>query len=169
MAQDSQPRLKESINLKHRKARLNNHMGTETEVSVTLREWSQREALRRGFWKSARICLTLLLVALPFGALEPFLFVIWGGSLFFVTVFLIGPFLHFTFAGNRVTIEKIEGPCQSCFQEGGVQTFVSEAFASEVSVICVLCGHTGKMLFREPSPDTETQIKALTADSREAS
>jgi hypothetical protein len=104
---------------------------------------------KKAFWKgavrAARLLGIVMLVALPFGFLEPFLFMIWGSGLFILLVFIIGPILHLHFASETHSFTCVEAECPYCQSGGGLKPYLSTRFEDEFTVICSSCGQTTRV------------------------
>ena len=119
-------------------------------TAETLRR-TPREAF---FWAGRRSFKLVgfgLLAMLPFGFIEPFMFMVWG-SLAIVLLFLVvGPFLHIHLAGETRSFTEIRAACPLCQSPGPLKPYLSTRFAEKFTVLCPACGQTSQVVAPTPS------------------
>jgi len=104
---------------------------------------------RAAFWigakKSARLVGILFLAMLPFGFLEPFLFLIWGTIATLFLVLVAGPVLHMHYSNETSTFTRVDAQCLTstppCSGKS-LHPFLSKRFDREFKVLCPTCGQT---------------------------
>ncbi len=110
----------------------------------------------QSFWtggkRAAKWVGIAILAALPFGLLEPFLFMLWGSLLFFVLLFIVGPYLHVRFADERVSFISVRSHCPHCQSEKPLEPYISSKFGREFKVICPDCGQTTRVIYTDKDP-----------------
>ena len=103
-------------------------------------------APQQAFWKGARRSGKLIalgaLIVLPFGFLEPFLFMLWGSGVFLILLLIIGPYLHLRFASETASFAFVKAACPHCQSLEPLKPYLSTRFVSSFTVICSSCGQT---------------------------
>jgi len=109
---------------------------------LLIRHRSSREAFLYGGRKSLTITGLALLALLPFGLLEPFLFLIWGSVAIAILVLLVGPFLHLKYWKDRITFDYADAECPHCKKNVRLGPFVSNRLQKRIILLCRECGQT---------------------------
>lgn len=116
--------------------------GKKHSGKAAIKRWDQKSAFWRGFKKSAKIVGVIILLALPFGFLEPFAFMVWGSILIGLTLLVLGPFLHMRFWAESVSFFYVEATCPYCQTKGKLNPYLSTAYTDEFTILCPHCGET---------------------------
>ncbi len=107
---------------------------------------SGRDAFWNGGRRAAKWIGSILLVALPFGFLEPFLFMIWGSLLLLFLFVVVGPFLHLKFSDERQSFTFVSVPCPYCESNQPLTPYLSSRFDRQFTALCPSCGQTVQVL-----------------------
>lgn len=110
---------------------------------------SRRVAFWKGAKRAAKIIGTIFLVALPFGFLEPFFFMVWGTALLAFLVLIAGPYLHLKFADETHSFKSVQGRCPHCKSDAALQPYLSTRLHAEFTVLCPSCGQTSRVALPE--------------------
>lgn len=113
--------------------------------TATIITRSSKEAFWAGGKRSAKLVAILVVAMLPFGFMEPFLFMIWGSIALVVLIFGLGPFLHLIFWGERTSFTEVQGSCPYCKDPGPLKPYLDTRFEKEVTVLCGQCGQTSRV------------------------
>jgi hypothetical protein len=127
--------------------------GEELPGWAEVSELSEKQAFWRGGRRSAKLIGVIMLAVLPFGVMEPFLFMIWGSIVFLALVLFVGPFMHLIFASETRSFAHVEAACPHCRAAGPLKPYVSTRFSEDFTALCPACGQTTRVLSSVPRAD----------------
>jgi Zn ribbon nucleic-acid-binding protein len=107
---------------------------------------SQKSAFNKGAKRAAKLIGAGILGILPFGFLEPFLFMFWGTAVVLILVIGVGPYLHLKFASELRSFTSVHSKCPYCQSQEPLQPYLSTSFEQEFTVICPSCGQTARVI-----------------------
>lgn len=114
-----------------------------------MEERTRGAAFWHGGKRAAKIIGIVMLALLPFGFLEPFLFLVWGSVALVILIGFVGPYLHLTYASETRSFTGVRGECPSCRStKEPLKPYLSTRFEAEFTVICPACGQTARVRSR---------------------
>lgn len=89
------------------------------------------------------------------------MFLIWGGILAVILFGFVGPFLHFRFAAEQETVEKLHGPCPFCTATETLTPFLTNSLKPHFKIHCGKCGHNSDAVVSPGNHPTEAGAQDL--------